>query len=415
MNKKYTILIIAHAHPDFQLGGGEIAAYNLFKSYQKLEVVQSTYFLGRKNTCGYPSGKLLLRNTNNYAWEQSSVGFNMRSENIDCLAKAFRDFIFTINPNIIHFHHFFNIGIDTIYAIKKYTPNAKIIFTLHEYLAICANNGQMLKKDSNKLCFHSSPEECKLCIKDISLADVWLREYSFHQLFKIVDMFVSPSHFLRQRYIEWGIPAEKIVVIENGQPNMEKLPPRHLDKGERRNRFAFFGQLTPFKGVDVLLEALQSLPKKMRKQIVLEIHGANLEMQPPEYQEKIIKLCKSLSKEGILQWVGHYHPSELRKRMSNIDWVVVPSIWWENSPMVIQEAFMHGRPLLVSDIGGMAEKVRDGIDGFHVQVANRLSWGDTLVKVANFIEEWDNLYANLPRPISYKECAEEHIKQLRKL
>ena len=54
--------------------------------------------------------------------------------------------------------------------------------------------------------------------------------------------------------------------------------------------------------------------------------------------------------------------------MSSVDWVVVPSIWWENSPLVIQEAFMHGRPVICSDIGGMAEKVNDGVDGLHFRV-----------------------------------------------
>src|ERR1044071_6965300 len=51
--------------------------------------------------------------------------------------------------------------------------------------------------------------------------------------------------------------------------------------------------------------------------------------------------------------------------MANFDWVVVPSIWWENSPLVIQEAFQHGRPVICSDIGGMAEKVTHGVNGLH--------------------------------------------------
>ena len=56
--------------------------------------------------------------------------------------------------------------------------------------------------------------------------------------------------------------------------------------------------------------------------------------------------------------------------MAEIDWVVVPSIWWENSPLVIQEAFLHGRPVICSDIGGMAEKVRHGVDGLHFRVGD---------------------------------------------
>jgi len=51
----------------------------------------------------------------------------------------------------------------------------------------------------------------------------------------------------------------------------------------------------------------------------------------------------------------------------------VPSIWWENSPVVIQEALRNRRPVICSDIGGMAEKVRDGVDGFHFAAGNPLA------------------------------------------
>ena len=60
---------------------------------------------------------------------------------------------------------------------------------------------------------------------------------------------------------------------------------------------------------------------------------------------------------------GSYEPEALPSLMQNIAWVIVPSTWWENSPMVIQEAFLYGRPVICSDIGGMAEKVRSGVDG----------------------------------------------------
>ena len=73
-------------------------------------------------------------------------------------------------------------------------------------------------------------------------------------------------------------------------------------------------------------------------------------------------LRKPLIAEGCLRWVGPYELTELAQRMRKVDWVVVPSIWWENSPMVIQEAFVYGKPVICAGIGGMAEKVRDGVD-----------------------------------------------------
>ena len=63
--------------------------------------------------------------------------------------------------------------------------------------------------------------------------------------------------------------------------------------------------------------------------------------------------------------LGAYRAEDLPGLMAAVDWVVVPSIWWENAPLVIQEAFLHRRPVITSAIGGMAEMVRDGVDGLH--------------------------------------------------
>jgi glycosyltransferase involved in cell wall biosynthesis len=205
------------------------------------------------------------------------------------------------------------------------------------------------------------------------------------------------------------LKPEQIVVIENGQADEPVLPPRELGEGDTRNRFGFFGQINPFKGLDVLLQALHEMPKSERKKIVLEVHGANLELQAAEYREKIERLREPLIKQGVVQWVGPYQPHELRSRMAGIDWVVVPSIWWENSPMVIQEAFVCGRPLLASDIGGMAEKVRSGIDGISVPAGNVLQWRAALGKAAADNEQWDALRAGIKAPLSHAAGAHQHM------
>ncbi len=158
----------------------------------------------------------------------------------------------------------------------------------------------------------------------------------------------------------------------------------------------------------MLLEALHAMPKAERKKVVLEVHGANLEVQTGELQQKIKELADPLIKKGIVRWVGPYRPDELPKRMAHVDWVVIPSIWWENSPMVIQEAFVHGRPVICSDIGGMAEKVRHGVDGLHVPVGNVLAWGEVFKNAGGYTAEWDKLCAGIKQPIKYVDCAARH-------
>jgi len=85
---------------------------------------------------------------------------------------------------------------------------------------------------------------------------------------------------------------------------------------------------------------------------------------------------------GRVNFVGEYRHEDLPALMEKVDWVVVPSIWWENSPLVIQEAFMYGRPVICSDIGGMAEKVRDGVDGLHFRAGDPESLAEAIGRAA---------------------------------
>lgn len=77
--------------------------------------------------------------------------------------------------------------------------------------------------------------------------------------------------------------------------------------------------------------------------------------------------------------------------------------------MVIQEAFLHGRPLLVSDIGGMAEKVRDGVDGLHVAAGNRRQWAETMLRAGAMTGEWEAMRAAIRKPMTHRACADAHL------
>ena len=408
------ILVMAHAHPDFSLGGGEIAAYNLFRAYRADPAVEAAWFLGRVDR-GHatPSGAIGLRRADEYTWDQGIGDWHMlRAAHRDSLLDGFAQLLRALRPTVVHLHHYMHLGLEVLRVVRNELPDARIVMTLHEYMAICRNNGQMIKADGKRLCSGATPQECQACFPQQSVEDFWLRRHWFERHFDLVDRFVSPSAFLRQRYIEWGIAPDRIEVIENGQPGAPPLPPRALADGEPRNRFAFFGQVTPFKGLDVLFEALAQLPDEARRRIVLEVHGANLELQAEAYRERVEALRADLHEDGVVQWVGPYQPSELRARMAAVDWVVVPSIWWENSPMVIQEAFECGRPLLVSDIGGMAEKVRDGVDGLHVAAGNRLAWGRALLRAAGETGLWDRLRSGIRAPADHAQAARHHLDML---
>lgn len=405
------ILVMAHAHPDFSLGGGEIAAYNLFRAYREHPGVEDAWFLGRaERGSAQPTGAIGLRRGNEYVWDQGIGDWHlMKAAHRDSVIDGFAELLRALRPTVVHAHHYMHLGLEFLRVIRSVDPSIRIWMTLHEYMAICRNNGQMIKTDGRTLCNRSSPEECRRCFPRHSAEDFWLRRHFFMRHFDLVDRFISPSAFLRQRYIDWGIAAERIEVIENGQAGELPLPPRPIGDGELRNRFGFFGQVTPYKGLDVVLAALAQMKRKDRRRILLEVHGANLDKQTDEYRERVEALRAPLMDEGTVQWVGPYQPHDLRRRMAGVDWVLVPSIWWENSPMVIQEAFLCGRPLLVSDIGGMAEKVRDGVDGLHVANANGLAWGDALLRAASEEGLWERLRQGINKPESHARIASRHL------
>lgn len=404
------ILVMAHAHPDFSLGGGEIAAYNMFKAYRHEDQVEDAWFLGRVDRGRGATGIIGKRRDHEYIWEQSVADWTMKSVNRDAVYTWFADLVRALRPTIVHAHHYVHLGFDFLRVIKQIDPTIRIYLTLHEYIAICANNGQMIKTDG-RLCTRESIDECRLCFPHRSNEDFWLRKHFFKSHFDLVDGFVSPSEFLRGRYVEWGIPEKKIVVIENGQADEGTIPPRPLPEGGTRNRFGYFGQINQQKGLAVLLTALHNMPVKERRKLVLEVHGANLENQPEDFRDKIEALRAPLIEEGVVRWAGSYQPHEVRSRMAGVDWVVVPSTWWENSPMVIQEALTCGRPLLVSDIGGMAEKVQNGVTGVHVQTGNSLAWRETLSRLGGSVHEWDTLREAIVKPGTHAECADLHLQE----
>jgi glycosyltransferase involved in cell wall biosynthesis len=406
------ILVMAHAHPDFSLGGGEIAAYNLYKAYRELPEVETAWFLARADRHRGLTGAISLRRKDEYLWEQAVFDwFLMKAAHQDSLINGFADLIRILKPTVIHTHHYAHFGLEYLRVIKQVDPSIQIVMTLHEYMAICHNQGQMIKTGTFKLCSRESNDECSRCFPEKTAEDFWLRKHFFIRHFDLVDQFIAPSEFLRQRYIDWGLRPERIAVIENGQSNDEPIAPRALSKGESRNRFGFFGQINPYKGLDILLQGLLDMPKANRKKIILEIHGANLEVQPKAFQEKIENLRKPLIKQGVVQWVGPYQQHELRQRMSCIDWVVVPSIWWENSPMVIQEAYVFGRPLLVSNIGGMKEKVIEGECGLHIQAGSSRSWADKMLHLAedDNSDIFNRFMNHLKRPLTHSLIAKEHL------
>jgi glycosyltransferase involved in cell wall biosynthesis len=409
------VLFISHNHPAVRPGGAEAYAFELYEAMRATDEFDPI-FLARtgppvSNVSRYHEGTLftsvdgdpgqyfVYTDVADYDW------FYGRSPNKASLTRYYADFLEAHRPDVVHFQHSLFMGYDMLRVTRNVLGDVPIVYTLHEYLPICHRNGQMVRTVSEDTCDKESPRRCHECFPSISPQSFFMRKRFITSHFELVDHFLAPSRFLRDRYVDWGIPAEKISFEEYG-----RLPARTAaTRPERRarDRFAFFGQLSFFKGVNVLLQAMEVLGEGFGGHLF--VHGANLDLQPQDFQDEFNSLLER-SRETVTL-VGRYDTEDVPGLMANVDWVIVPSIWWENSPLVIQEAFAHGKPVICSDVGGMAEKVDHGTNGLHFRRGDAHDLAEVMRTAASDRRLYEKLASGVPAVYGM----DEHISSLSSL
>lgn len=353
---------------------------------------------------------LFSTNSANYDHFYNSFSWD-HLQDAEMLHNSFREFLEVLRPDLIHFHHYSHMGVELISLARSVIPGVRIVMTLHEYMPICANRGAMIKTKNNQLCNRASPLHCHECFPDRSPGEFFLRERFFKSNFRHVDRFIAPSQFLQKRYVEWGLDRERFLQMDNGRPIWPKLERQPRQKGQSFVA-AFFGQIVFHKGVDVLLRAAVEYRRQLERrkddssnelpEIRFAIHGKwNLEGESVAQDiEKLTDECRE-----VLHLHGSYNADSMRSLLARVDCVVLPSKWWENSPLVIQEAFMAGVPIVCSDIGGMAEKVTDRVNGLHFVAGSHFALLDRLLELASSPELYERLVQGIPEILSDQQMA----------
>lgn len=405
------ILTVAHNHPEFFPGGGEIMAYQLYEQFRDAgmdsrflaatgridrEPHQHTPFMAMHNR----ADEFLFHND---AFDY----FNQSHRDPAFLAREWPRFLKEHKPDIVHFHHALRYGVEALTLTRRTLPDAKIIYTLHDYIPICHRDGQMLRKTDNALCHGATPDRCHSCFPDHSAAQFRLRERFIKTHFDAVDLFLAPSRFLASQYINWGLPSDKVRVMENGVEAMEPVPPRTVRRGGKRNHFVYLGQISPYKGTPLLIEATRLLREKGITDFSVAIHG-RIGIQDETFQEDFAQQLADATPQVHAR--GPYRREELPTIIADADWVIVPSIWWENAPLVIGEALHHGRPVICSNIGGMAEKIEDGVNGLHFRAGSAHSLADIMEQAIEDHTLWDQLVATIAPPVTMQDCAANHLE-----
>jgi glycosyltransferase involved in cell wall biosynthesis len=397
------VLFVAHNHPTLHPGGAEAYSLELYEAMRDVPGVEPVLLarigsnVSRRRVAhpgtpfssvnGDPNQHFIFTETDHFDF------FTLTSRDKSLYTRHLTDFLLAQRPDVVHLQHTHFIGVDLVSQIRRVLPEAAVVYTLHEFLPICHRDGQMVRTFNDQLCGEASPRRCNECFPEISPQAFFLRERFVKQHFAAVDRFLAPSAQLMEKYVDWGVDPERIEVEEYGR----LAPPIRAGEPKQKKspgNVGFFGQLSHFKGAEVMMDAMAMLDPGVNAHLWL--HGANLELQSAEFQEEFAVRREEL--RGRVTFRGPYDHDQLPALMEDLHWVVIPSIWWENSPLVIQEAFFHRRPIICSDVGGMAEKVRDGVDGMHFRVGDAWSLARTIERGATNARLWQKMRDGIHDP-----------------
>lgn len=402
------VLLVGLHHPELMRGGAQQICYELFQGLQKepdlepvllasTDAAYPTLYKSGASITGFDGRHnefLYLSESYDNVWHRTST---------PRLVEGFASFLETIQPDVVHFHHFLTFGIDFLTLARRVLPTARIVFTFHEFLSICDARGHMVRLTDHSLCSHASPVRCYQCFPERSPEHFLMRKMWFMRHLGEVDVFTCPSRFMIDRYVSWGIDPQKILHVPNGQADYSHGKRIPVARGSKR-RFGFFGQMIDVKGIHIILRAVSILRAEGFTDFTVELNGSNIQYASPAIRKEIEEFLAEEEKlpfaQRIVRSNGAYQVDQLESRMARVDWCIVPSIWEEAFGLVVSEAWMFRRPVICSNVGGMAERVVDDVHGLHFEMGDPRALASVMRRACTEPDLWERLSAALPEPPS---------------
>jgi glycosyltransferase involved in cell wall biosynthesis len=279
------------------------------------------------------------------------------------IENSFSRFVAQIQPDLIHFQHVMALSARLLHLARL--TGAPVLLTLHDYWFICGNS-QLIWPDTQTCQGKAWGMNCVRCAAAARFPSPlvrWLRpalvplfqyrDRVVGQAARQADQFISPSNFLIEQYVTAGFPPHRFLHLENGIP-VERLRRFSWQPSTGPLRVTFLGSLAWQKGIHVLIEAFNGLPGGVAR---LHIWGDPTVF--PDYASRL----RQMSIHPGTHFKGRIANERVGEVLADSDVIVVPSLWYENSPVVIQEARVARVPVVASGHGALAEKVRHDVDG----------------------------------------------------
>lgn len=407
------ILLVSHKFPPHSLGGVEIYTHNLAESLQARH--QVAVFYRHDDGDGSPFaehdedlGGILTRRVscNPGGLAASVVGEFLETFLNRQIEDSFARFVAQLQPDLIHIQHVMALSARLLHLARE--SGVPVILTLHDYWFICGNS-QLIWPDTQTCQGKALGMNCVRCAAAARFPSPlvrWLRPPiapAFVYRDRVVgnaarqaDQFVSPSRFLIDQYVAAGLSAHRFLYLENGIP-VDRIRRFPWQPSDGPLRVTFLGSLAWQKGVHVLVEAFKGLANGVAR---LRIWG-----DPTVFPDYADNLCQ-ISTHSDTQFMGRIVNERVGEVMADSDVVVVPSLWFENSPVVIQEARAAGVPVVASGHGALAEKVRHGVDGLHFAPGDAIALREVLQRLADERDLLARLREMVPAPLDMSDHAQ---------
>lgn len=295
-------------------------------------------------------------------------------------------------PDLLHVAHAMKLGAEGMRHCEAL--GIPVVVTLCDYWFLCPRH--TLLRSDGQLCHGPSRiPDCSRCLRDThpeAMFQLYASRRSLltaplHRMRQRLDLgnrlpylrarllashaIIALSEFTRQRFVAYGIPPERIQVIPHG---LEELPSSPPAPAPAELHVIFIGSLVPHKGAHVLLEALRLVPDLTLR---CTFYGALHDGDP--YQQE---LRRKAALDPRVAFAGRFPPAEIWRVLDAASVLALPSLWYENEPLVVKAALQRGVPVLTSALGSLVEQVRDGRDGWLLPPGDAPALAARLVKIA---------------------------------
>lgn len=253
-----------------------------------------------------------------------------------------------LQPDIAYVHNLYSyMSPSPIAAFKR--QGLPVVMRVSDYNMLCPGlrvmrNGRPCTECVDLGCKHALQFRCHKDSYAATLARVVsMYAHNLLHVYDHVDMFVTPSEFLRSLLIKAGYPAEKIMHLPSFYP--VKAAPEAAEDG---GYILYFGRVAPEKGIDTLLDAMTLLPRQVR----LLIAGADVDGETERLQRRAWR-----NRLTNVEFLGMLQRAELTPLIERARFTVVPSSWYDNCPMSVFESMAQGKAVIGADIGGIPEQI----------------------------------------------------------